>query len=50
MKRSYITNAEMDAIADSVLLKAGLPTTWQGAVCKVDIDALIEFEYGLEIQ
>ena len=50
MKSSYITNSEMDAIADSVLIKAGVSTTWQGAVCKVDIDALIEFEYGLEIQ
>lgn len=49
MRRPYITNDKMDTIAESVLLQAGLSTEWQGSVVKVDIDALIEFEYGLEI-
>ncbi|MEA5024261.1 hypothetical protein SDC9_09371 [bioreactor metagenome] len=49
MRRPYITNDEMDIIAESVLSQAGLSTEWQGAVVKVDIDTLIEFEYGLEI-
>ena len=50
MRSTYITNIEMDSIAESVLSKASIPITWQGTVSKVDIDALIEFEYGLEIQ
>jgi Zn-dependent peptidase ImmA (M78 family) len=39
----------MDRLAESVLLKAGLSSTWQGMAIKTDIDALIEFEFGLEI-
>lgn len=49
MNKTYITSKEMDIIAESVLTKAGVSTVWQGVVNKVDIDALIEFEYGLEI-
>lgn len=50
MRNTFITNTEMDLIAESVLLKAGIPHIWQGHVQKADIDALIEFEYGLEIE
>ena len=39
----------MNRITESVLSKAGITTVWQGVVSKVDIDALIEFDYGLEI-
>jgi len=49
MRKGYITQDEMNIITDTVLAKAGLPTTWQGAVSKTDIDALIEFEYGIDI-
>jgi hypothetical protein len=49
MVRTFITNTKMDIIAETVLSKANIPTTWQGQVQKVDIDSLIEFEYGLEI-
>jgi Zn-dependent peptidase ImmA (M78 family) len=48
--KTFITSGEMDIIAEQILLKAGIPTFWQGIVQRVDIDALIEFEYGLEIQ
>ena len=40
----------MERITESVLLKAGKSVAWQGVVNKIDIDALIEFEYGLEIE
>ena len=50
MKSTFITSNEMDIIVASVLSKAGFSTIWQGVVNKVDIDALIEFEYGLEIE
>lgn len=40
----------MDFIAESVLVNAQIPTQWQGTVKKIDIDALIEFEYGLDIE
>ena len=49
MTRSFIAPDEMDAIAESVLSRAGMPTVWQGTVTKTDIDTLIEFEYGLDI-
>jgi Zn-dependent peptidase ImmA (M78 family) len=49
MKKGYITQDEMNIITDTVLAKAGLPTTWQGTVNKTDIDTLIEFEYGIDI-
>ena len=50
MAKTFITNDEMDVIAEQILTKAGVPTSWQGTVNKVNIDALIEFEYDLEIQ
>ena len=50
MKDTFITNSRMDMITTSVLTKAGIPAFWQGVVNKIDIDALIEFEYGLEIE
>jgi len=49
MKKGFIAQDEMNLITDTVLAKAGLPTSWQGAVSKTDIDSLIEFEYGLDI-
>ena len=50
MKDTFITSSRMDMITTSVLTKAGIPAFWQGVVNKIDIDALIEFEYGLEIE
>ena len=50
MAKAFITNDEMDVIAEQILTKAGVSVSWQGTVDRVDIDALIEFEYGLEIQ
>lgn len=47
---TFITNNEMEQITEAVLFKAGILTEWQGIINKIDIDALIEFEYGLEIQ
>lgn len=47
---TFIANNEMEQIAETVLSKAGVSTEWQGIINKTDIDALIEFEYGLEIQ
>lgn len=49
MLSNFITSDEMDRIAESVLLNAGIPFTWQGMVMKTNIDDLIEFEFGLEI-
>lgn len=49
MTKTYISNDEMNRITESVLTRAGIPTTWQGVVTKVNIDALIEFDYDLEI-
>lgn len=49
MRCNFITNNEMDRIAESVLLKAGISCTWQSMATKTNIDALIEFEFGLEI-
>lgn len=49
MKSTFITNREIDIITTSILSKAGISTTWQGAVSRIDIDTLIEFEYELEI-
>ncbi len=50
MQQRFITNTEMDSIASSVLREAKIPTAWQGYVNRVDIDTIIEFEYGLEIE
>jgi len=50
MNIDFITYSEMDAIAESILSKAGVSTTWQGSVTKIDIDKLIEFEYNLEFE
>lgn len=47
---TFITNKEMEYIAEGILSKAGISINWQGTVNKIDIDALIEFEYGLEIE
>ncbi len=47
---TFITNNEMEQIAETVLFKAGIPIEWQGTINKIDIDALIEFGYGLEIE
>ena len=49
MRQEFITNDEMDSIAESVLLKAGIPISWQGNVEKINIESIIEFEYGLDI-
>lgn len=39
----------MDQITESVLFQANIPLVWQGTVTKVDIDSIIEFNYGLDI-
>ncbi|MCL2398501.1 MAG: ImmA/IrrE family metallo-endopeptidase [Defluviitaleaceae bacterium] len=49
MTKKYISYGEMNRITESVLAGANIPTVWQGFVNKVDIDALIEFDYDLEI-
>ena len=49
MQKRFISPVEMEDIAESVLTNGGIPFIWQGSVIRVDIDALIEFEYGLEI-
>ena len=49
MSKRFITHDEMNTITESILVKAEIPTTWQGIVSKTDIDAIIEFEYGLDI-
>ena len=49
MRNKFISLDEMDCIAESVLTSANIPFTWQGNVTRIDIDAIIEFEYGLEI-
>jgi len=49
MRNGFISHDEMNVITSTVLANAGISTTWQGAVSKTDIDALIEFEYGLDI-
>jgi Zn-dependent peptidase ImmA (M78 family) len=50
MSKRFITRDEMDSIAESVLINAQMPTVWHGTVSKTDIDALIEFGYGLDIE
>lgn len=50
MRRSYISPEEMNNLASSILEKAGHATSWHGIIEKTDIDALIEFEYGLDIK
>ena len=47
--KQFITPDEMARITESILLKTGVPIDWQGSVNKVDIDALIEFDFNLEI-
>jgi len=49
MREKFITHDEMDMIVESILVKAGMSNTWQGEISRIDIDAIIEFEYGLEI-
>ena len=49
MKKKYISQEEIENVANSVLAKASMPHTWTGDVVRTDIDTLIEFEYGLEI-
>jgi len=49
MGEKFITHDEMDMIVESILMKAGISNTWQGDISRIDIDAIIEFEYGLEI-
>lgn len=49
MIRPSIKNSEMDVIAESVLLKAVIPISWEGKVSRINIDSIIEFTYDLEI-
>ncbi len=49
MIRPYIKNSEMDVIAESILLKAVIPISWEGKVSRINIDSIIEFTYDLEI-
>jgi Zn-dependent peptidase ImmA (M78 family) len=46
----YISSEMMERIAESVLQNAGVSTQWNRNVARIDIDSLIEFEHGLEIQ
>jgi len=50
MQKSFITDKDMEFITEKILANANLATTWQGYVAKTDIDSIIEFEYGLDIQ
>ena len=47
--KQFITPDEMTRITESILSKTGVPIDWHGCVSKVDIDALIEFDFDLEI-
>ena len=49
MRNKFISPDEMDVIAEMVLTGASFSHLWQGVVKRVDIDAIIEFEYDLEI-
>ena len=49
MVQTFITQNKMENIATSVLEKAKKSTVWTGKVTRVDIDAIIEFTFGLTI-
>ncbi len=49
MKTEFIPNNRMDFITSTLLNKAGISTSWEGFVKKIDIDYLIEFEFELDM-
>lgn len=49
MCSAYINLNQMEDITENILKKSGIPHTWQGSITKIDIDSIIEFDYGLDI-
>lgn len=48
-KYRFISPDEMEQITSKILMEAGMNIEWSGMVERVDIDALIEFKYNLNI-
>lgn len=48
-KYRFISPDEMEQITSKILVEAGMNIEWSGLVESVDIDALIEFKYNLNI-
>ena len=48
-KYRFISPDEMEQITSKILVEAGMNIEWRGMVESVDIDALIEFKYNLNI-
>ena len=49
MCSTYINLNQMEDITENILKKSGIPHTWQESITKIDIDAIIEFDYDLDI-